>query len=140
MRQVRASRAAGLVAVALALLAGPVEARATARFSVIGFDLLQVNQVVVHVKPGGSHPLCQAIPITAIRVRVKWSEGHKGDRATVRLREPGRSERSRAVTLDARSGTRKVQFDPHGEFHGGTYRAAVGKAKANFRLTQGRTC
>jgi hypothetical protein len=133
-------RRAATLSILACLAAAPATASEPVRFSITGFDLLQVNQVVVHVKPGGSHPLCQAIPITAIRVKVRWSKATKGRRATVALVEPGGTRRTRRISLAARSGARKVQFDPRGEFREGTYRAAVGKARATFRLTPGRTC
>lgn len=147
IRRVCTSRGWGAAVLAVGLaLVSPATAKAPARFGIPGFDLLQVNQEVVHVKPGGSHPLCQAIPITAIRVKAKWSGAHPGDRVTVSLRAPGETTRARSLTLGARTGTRSAQFDPRHAFRGGTYTARIRsggrlEATASFRLTQAtKTC
>ena len=140
-------RRALLLSLATVLSAAvPATAAAPTHISIPRFDLLQVNQVVVHVKPGGSHPLCQAIPITAIRVRVKWSDARGLPRAVVTLKAPGEHARSRNITLAGSSDTEPVEFTPRGAFHGGTYKATVTlggrkKASASFKLTQAtKTC
>jgi hypothetical protein len=128
----------------------PAGARTPVRGKVTGFDLLQVNQEVVHVKPGGSHPLCQAIPITAIRVRVSWSHARKGASLRVSLAVPGNGSRGRTIHPPAGTGSRKIEFTPvtehlpAGAFPGGTYSAALRAgdrtlSRATVALTQETT-
>lgn len=131
-----------------ALLAAPAQARAPLQVGVARFDLLQVNQVVRHVRPGGSHPLCQAIPITAIRVQVKWSGAHLGAHGfpvvKVWLKPPGHTAHSRTITLAGTSDTEPVEFTPRSEhlqndaFVGGRYKTTIkmgGKTRATTSLT-----
>ena len=135
-----------LLSLATVFVAARATATAPTRITIPRFDLLQVNQVVVHVQPGGSHPLCEAIPITAIRVRVKWSGAHGLPRAIVTLRAPRRHARSRKITLAGSSDNEPVEFTPRDAFNGGTYKATVTlrghtRAAAKFKLTQAtKTC
>jgi hypothetical protein len=132
------------------LIALPAAAGTTAGGKVTGFDLLQVNQEVIHVKPSGSHPLCQAIPITAIRVHTSWSQVRKGSNLRLVFAIPGHGKHTRWIKAPASSGRKRVEFTPVTEklassaFPGGTYRATLragerSLSSATVKLTQATT-
>lgn len=108
----------------------PHRAAATAALSarVRGFELLKVNQTVTSVARGGSRPLCQAIPFTAIRVRLRWAHARRGAALKLDVRAPGHATRTRTVRIaGAGTGTRTVELTARGEgvtdeaFPGGRY-------------------
>lgn len=80
------------------------------------FELLQVNQETVRVARGGSRPLCQAIPFTATRVRLRWSRARRGQSLKLDVRAPGHATRTRTVRIAAAGrGTRTVELTPRAE-------------------------
>lgn len=130
------------------MLAGAVAAAAVA-VSIPGFQLEQVNSEVSNLRPGGSHPLCQAIPITVVRATVR----HRRGPATVRaaFTAPGHRSRTRTVQLRGSRGTRVLHYTPRTlglrdeAFVEGRYTLTLRRgdrrlARASFTLTGGRTC
>lgn len=117
--------------------------------SVTSFQLEQINSETTTVRPGGSRPLCQAIPFTVVRPRLR----HRGGAATVRVSfsAPGHAARTRSVRLPARAGTTTLHYTPQtlglrdDAFTEGRYTLTVRRgdrrlARASFTLTGGRTC
>ncbi len=122
-------------------------AAAAVAVSITSFQLERVNSEVSTVRPGGSHKLCQAIPITVVRARVR----NAGRAVTVRssFKAPGHAARVRTAKI--RHGRVELTFTPrterleHEAFPEGTYTLTLtrgGKrvARASFSLTGGSTC
>ncbi len=96
----------------------PIRAQATAALTarVHGFELVKVNQTVTRVARGGSRPLCQAIPFTAQRVRVRWTGARAGRTLALDVRPPGHATRTRAVkVVRSGSGRATVELTPRTE-------------------------
>ena len=78
---------------------------------VSAFDLLKVNQTVLRVARGGRGPLCQAIPVTAVRVRLRWTGLRPGRAVRLTVVPPGHPARSRTVRVRAQdAGHRTVEL------------------------------
>jgi hypothetical protein len=117
-----------------------------------GFSLLKVNQTTAAVARGGSRALCQAIPFTAMRVRVRWTHARRGQRLVLDVTPPGHAVRSRAFRVAAAgAGARTIELTPRGEglrgdaFAEGRYRFTVRLGqrrldRTSLRLTGGATC
>ncbi|UTI65703.1 hypothetical protein NBH00_05690 [Paraconexibacter antarcticus] len=75
---------------------------------VSAFDLLKVNQTVLRVGRGGHGPLCQAIPVTAVRVRLRWAGLRPGRVVRLTVVPPGHAARTRAVRVRARDAGRRT--------------------------------
>jgi hypothetical protein len=106
--------------------------------SVHEWTALRVNQTEVRARPGGTIPVCQAIPYTALTAHLRTTAPR--GRVRVRLRVPGRPSRVRVVRLARRS---RVTFG--GDFPQGTYRLAVRRhgrtlARAALHVRGGGTC
>lgn len=74
-----------------------------------GFELLKVNQTTTRVGRGGSRPLCQAIPFTALRVRIAWAHARPGQRLSLDVRAPGHATVTRTLRLASAGSGRSVQ-------------------------------
>ncbi|WP_354700732.1 hypothetical protein [Paraconexibacter sp. AEG42_29] len=93
-----------------AAVARPVSGR------IRGFELLKVNQTTTQVARGGSRPLCQAIPFTATRVKLRWTSARRAQVLRLDVRAPGHATRTRTVRVDrAGAGVRVVELTPRGE-------------------------
>ena len=105
----------------------PVLAAAAAlSVHVDGWTVQRVNGDTKAVRSGAVVPICQAINLTALTVRLRASVA--GPSVRVRLRVPGHSSRARSVRLRRRT---RVNYTPrdlhlrHESFPEGTYRFAV---------------
>ena len=113
---------------------------AEAPVHVAGWTVRQVNQETRSAPPGGTLPLCQAIPYTALTARLRTAVPDR--RVRVRLRVPGEGWRTRTVRLQHRT---QVTFHPRDAFGEGLYRLRVRRngqtlGRATLRLGGGRTC
>lgn len=124
-------------------------AAAALAVSIPTFQLERVNSEVSTVRPGGAHPLCQAIPITVVRATVR----HRGGPATVRasFAAPGHRARTRTVRLRGARGAQRLHYTPRTlglrdeAFTEGRYVLTIRRgdrrlARATFRLSGGSTC
>lgn len=100
-----------------------------------GFELLKVNQTTTRVGRGGSRPLCQAIPFTALRVRVAWAHARPGQRLGLDVRAPGHATVTRTVRLGSAGSGRSVQELTPGRL--GLRDAAFGEGRYRFTLRVG---
>lgn len=83
---------------------------------IAGFELLKVNQTTASVTRGGTRPLCQAIPFTAMRVKLRWTHARRGRSLALDVRAPGHATRTRAIPLTrSGAGGRTVELTPRGE-------------------------
>ena len=107
---------------------------------VSGWTVRQVNQETRTAPSGGTLPLCQAIPYTALTARLRTAVAHR--RVRVRLRFPDGTLKTRTVRLRGRT---RVTFLPDHAFGEGRYRLTVRRGgrtlgRGSLRLGGGRTC
>ena len=95
--------------------------------------LVTVNAERVEVPDGGGHPLCQAIPVSEVRVGVR---GPRGARVRVVLDRPRGADLRRTVRLGRRSGRAVAVFVPPHAFTGGRHVVRADGARRSFRLTE----
>jgi hypothetical protein len=112
--------------------------------SVSGFVLERVNGTRERVAAGASAPLCRAIFVSAIHVRIRARLAPT--RATLTATYPGHVVRRHRIRLRARTTVALRAFDERlpGGFTAGTYRFVVRagrhRATARLRLTAAATC
>lgn len=103
---------------------------------VTGFELLKVNQTTTRVARGGSRELCQAIPFTATRVRVRWTGARAGASLALDVRPPGHSTRTRTFRVTrAGAGSRVIELTPRTE---GLRDEAFPQGRYTFTLRTGQ--
>lgn len=101
-----------------------------------GFELLKVNQTTTRVERGGARPLCQAIPFTATRVRLRWTGARAGASMSLDVRPPGHGTRTRSFRLArAGGGSRVIELTPRGE---GLRDEAFPQGRYTFTLRAGQ--
>jgi hypothetical protein len=126
--------AALLGAAALPLAGVPASAAAALRVRATGWTATLVNAEQVRTGPHGTVRLCQAIPVTALAVRLRYAGARPGARLTLRVRAPGHETRLRRVRLPRRSGTVTRGFTPAGlRLRSG----AFGEGRLVLRATHG---
>lgn len=124
----------------------PCAAAAHPRVDPAGWRATLVNAEERSVPDGGRLPLCQAIPVTVLAVRLRYEDARPGVRLRLHVRAGGHARtRVRSVRLPRRAGTVHRAFTPQGlhlraaAFHHGamTVRAVGpgGRTLARARLT-----
>ena len=119
--------------------------------AVSGFVVERVNGTRKNVPPGGSAPLCRAIFVSAIEVRLRARLGRSSStRAVLVATYPGHVVRRHRLRLHPRRGITRVLLHgaderlPSGGFTAGAYRftvsAAGRRAGAKLTLTGATTC
>ena len=101
-------------AAATIALAPATATQAAPPVRVTGWTATLVNAERRHTGPHGTLRLCQAIPVTALTVRLRYAGARPGMRLRLRVRAPGHAPRPRRVRLTRRSGTAARTFTPGG--------------------------
>ncbi len=138
-------------AVLLLALAAAAPSEAAPRLRVGGWTTTMINQETVRTGPGGSVPVCQAIPPVSLAPRLRWSGARPGTDVRLRLTPPGHAPTTRRITLRRAAGTRTLVFTARDlglrpdTFEAGVHRLQVrhgGRvlARATLRLVPGGTC
>ena len=105
------------IAAAIAPAPGPAAAaRAPAdpQVRVTGWTATLVNAEQRRTGPHGTLRLCQAIPVTALTVRLRHARARPGTWLRLRVRAPGHAPRVRRIRLTRRAGTAARTFTPRG--------------------------